>query len=215
MGTPVDVALAPGAQLYVADAANDRIVRLRFDDADQDGVVDARDNCPNVPNPDQRDTDHDGLGDACDPDDDNDGIPDASDPCPQSVHGVDANHDGCTDPTSTITTPRGKSYSAKRPPTRIAGVARGDDIGVARVEVAIARVSGSSCRWYRRGGHWGPAKPCSGAPEFIRANGTRVWSTKVKITRRGTYRILSRAVQRGGLVEKSPDAQNSRTIRLR
>lgn len=33
-------------------------------------------------NADQLDTDGDGRGDICDPDDDNDGIPDSSDPCP-------------------------------------------------------------------------------------------------------------------------------------
>ena len=34
-------------------------------DTDGDGVPNAIDNCPTVPNPDQADTDHDGIGDAC------------------------------------------------------------------------------------------------------------------------------------------------------
>jgi hypothetical protein len=37
-------------------------------DADRDGVEDGRDNCPTVPNPDQRDANRNGTGDACEPD---------------------------------------------------------------------------------------------------------------------------------------------------
>ncbi|MEM7082951.1 MAG: thrombospondin type 3 repeat-containing protein [Pseudomonadota bacterium] len=44
------------------------------DDADGDGVVDELDNCVNVANAPQRDTDGDGIGNFCDPDLNNDGI---------------------------------------------------------------------------------------------------------------------------------------------
>ena len=66
-------------------------------DLDSDGVPNASDNCPNVANPDQVDTDADGQGDACDPDDDNDGVPDAIDKCPTKMNSpiADKNGDGC------------------------------------------------------------------------------------------------------------------------
>ena len=51
-------------------------------DTDQDGIPDEQDNCPNVPNSDQLDSDDDDIGDACDDDSDNDGVVDSDDNCP-------------------------------------------------------------------------------------------------------------------------------------
>ena len=46
-------------------------------DFDNDGILDAVDNCPLIKNANQKDADRDGLGNPCDPDDDNDGFTDA------------------------------------------------------------------------------------------------------------------------------------------
>jgi uncharacterized repeat protein (TIGR01451 family) len=50
-------------------------------DMDSDGFTDDVDNCPSIANDDQTDTDGDGLGNACDPDDDNDEVLDEFDNC--------------------------------------------------------------------------------------------------------------------------------------
>jgi len=57
-------------------------------DSDGDGIADQLDNCPDDPNPTQRDEDGDGIGDECDElsDIDGDGVEDNDDNCP-----VDAN----------------------------------------------------------------------------------------------------------------------------
>jgi len=63
-------------------------------DSDSDGVNDDLDNCPEVSNPDQTDTDGDEIGDVCDGDDDNDDIPDDEDNCPIVTNPTQADVDG-------------------------------------------------------------------------------------------------------------------------
>ena len=57
-------------------------------DSDGDTVVNCVDNCPLVQNVDQEDTDNDGMGNVCDPDDDGDGAPDGADCAPLDVGAV-------------------------------------------------------------------------------------------------------------------------------
>lgn len=68
-------------------------------DIDGDGVGDETDNCSEVSNPDQLNTDNDSMGDVCDPDDDNDGQTDAdettcgSDPLDAESESLDTDSD--------------------------------------------------------------------------------------------------------------------------
>jgi DNA-binding beta-propeller fold protein YncE len=212
LSRPAAVALAPGARLYVTDAGNGRVVRLVYDDLDRDGALDARDTCPGLPNQDQRDTDRDGGGDACDDDDDNDGVVDVADMCARSARQPDANRDGCADPSSRITVP---GVSRRRAvPTRIAGTAFADSVGVARVEVGLAqRVSSRRCRWWTGSSFRRRVSSCS-APVWVRARGRDLWSVRVELPRRGAFVARSRAVQRGGSVEAVRTSRNTRAFRV-
>ncbi|WP_421793825.1 thrombospondin type 3 repeat-containing protein [Hydrocarboniphaga effusa] len=71
-------------------------------DTDGDGIPNNVDNCPTVANPNQADSNGDGVGDACTAapaDTDGDGIPNSSDNCPTvpNPDQADSNHDGVGD----------------------------------------------------------------------------------------------------------------------
>lgn len=184
---PSSVATAPGALAYVADNGNSRIVRLRYDDADRDSAIDATDNCISLSNPTQGDIDSDNIGDACDPDIDGDLRPNEADKCPLVKPYKDRNKDGCQDPFSKISQLRKSSKYVT-----VRGIARGSSLGIARVEVAVAK----------------PGKK----PRYVRARGTKRWGIKIKKSRlsSGKYRVYTRAVQkRTKLAERSKHAKRS------
>lgn len=81
----------PATYVYIPVNAGSSIITLRYvgnsdgftiseltleADSDNDGIMDADDNCPNDTNSDQQNYDNDLLGNVCDTDDDNDGLPD-------------------------------------------------------------------------------------------------------------------------------------------
>jgi hypothetical protein len=66
-------------QPSLADATAVAFLRTTCTDGDGDGICDAQDNCSTRPNPDQRDSNADGYGNACDADYDGDGVVGGSD----------------------------------------------------------------------------------------------------------------------------------------
>ncbi len=83
VGVRADPPASVGNPQFFAGLVDEvRLSKIGILDADGDGVPDAGDNCPSLPNPDQADLDGDGVGDACDPDIDGDGVPNGADNCP-------------------------------------------------------------------------------------------------------------------------------------
>jgi hypothetical protein len=92
------IAYQEGSSSFVAASAVEQLINIIVPDSDLDGLFDDVDNCINVSNPEQVDTDGDREGNACDFDDDNDGFPDGY----ELVHNLDplnpdSDHDGILD----------------------------------------------------------------------------------------------------------------------
>ena len=208
IAAPGPLAPAPGALVYVL--AQNQVVRLRFDDKDLDGAVDAGDNCLGLANPDQAEADDDGHGDACDGDDDGDGRADGDDRCPTEAASA-SDGDGCRDPSSRFLVPsHNRRYP--QPPTRFTGRSDGGDLGIERAEMAIARrvdarsplAAGARCFFYdtAKGSFLAP-RPCS-RPVWFTVTGRDSWRVSVRSTvlTTGGYVVMARAKQRQGPLEQ-------------
>jgi glucosylceramidase len=123
-------------------------------DTDRDGEADVRDNCRNVPNPNQTDSDGDGFGDACDAppppaDTDGDGVPDDVDQCPNEAG--PANNGGCPLPPPD-TTPDPFGF------TSVSGVSRNTTVSSNVVTItginAPAPISVTGGEYRIDGGSW-------------------------------------------------------------
>lgn len=92
--------------------------RSATNDHDGDGVPDARDVCPGIPDPAQADMDSDGVGDACDLDRDGDGIQDRA---PGDPHALLDNCPGVPNPDQRDQDDDGVGDACQDPPERSVG----------------------------------------------------------------------------------------------
>jgi surface-anchored protein len=90
---------ATATRLSGSQPATSGVVAYHFQvvllDSDLDWAPDHLDNCPLVPNPDQRDMNGNGIGNHCDPDTDGDGIPNDVDPNDDGDGVLDADEVPC------------------------------------------------------------------------------------------------------------------------
>ena len=113
---------------------------------------------------------------------------------------------GCVDTSRPITSVKSNSSVVSR--TRMlrgtavdTGCAPGGK--VALVSVSIALKQGKQCKYVTRSARLGPKSKCS-TPRFLSAKGTTKWQLKLpKRLPKGSYQVLTRAVDSAGNVERA------------
>jgi sugar lactone lactonase YvrE len=141
-----------------------------FPDTDKDQISDHLDNCPLIYNPDQKDSDKDGIGDVCD-DSDEDGITDDKDLCQGTEKGKSVDKNGCTDNQKDTDGDGITDDKDDCPFTRNPSIPLINKIN----DLELASSAGYSYQWYLDG------KLISGANQaFFRINSTGSYSVQLK-----------------------------------
>jgi hypothetical protein len=91
---------------------------------------------------------------------------------------------------------------------RLRGTAAGSGCAVRQVRVAVARKTGSRCRFLQASGRFGSPRSCL-RTTYLRARGTRRWSltTRARLPR-GSYLVWSRAIDSAGTIERKAARRN-------
>ena len=84
--------------------------------------------------------------------------------------------------------------------------------GIARVQVAVGRVSGKRCRFVTAKGRFGKSRACA-KPSFLKVKGTFDWALAIKRARlsKGRYVVIARVVDAAGNV--SPLSTSRKRVR--
>ena len=116
---------------------------------------------------------------------------------------------GCAAPISDIR----KGSRLSRSGLQLRGTARGNGCRVTKVRVALARKTGSQCRFLKANGRFSAKRSCL-RTSYLTAKGTSRWtfSKRVRLPR-AKYNVWSRAIDAAGQIERKQRTRN--LIRLR
>jgi hypothetical protein len=107
------------------------------------------------------------------------------------------------------------SYPSRNPPAVLTGTASGDN-GAQFVQVAIVRRAGIRCTQMSPAGRFTPLAACNRPTSFVFGTGDVRWSLKLPARlRKGTYRVLARAIDSFGQTQSTYSPVSIRTFTVR